>query len=73
MRIESLGRETSGKCDLTRKDGIEVWSVRPNGGEVTRVSTQRLPEVLRILTSVPEPTSRASPATNDKPKTQTTT
>ncbi|MCA9028276.1 MAG: hypothetical protein KDA86_23900 [Planctomycetaceae bacterium] len=68
MRIEIIGRESAGTCDLTRKEGIEVWAVRPRGGEVTHVSTQRLPEVLRLLASVPDPSARTPTSATEKPK-----
>lgn len=53
MRIEIVEREPEGVCDLTGKKDVEIWSVRPRGGSVTRVCTARLPEVLRVLSSVP--------------------
>lgn len=52
MRIEIVERD-EGVCDLTGKKDVEIWSVRPRGGSVTRVCTARLPEVLRVLASVP--------------------
>lgn len=60
VRIQILSRMTKGTCDLTRKEGLEVWSIQTSGGEVTRVCTQRLPEVLRILASVAEPETNES-------------
>ncbi len=52
MTIEILARNPSGTCDVTGKSDIEVWSVRAGGGEVQSISTQRLPEVLRVLSRV---------------------
>jgi len=52
MRIEIVERD-EGVCDLTGKKDVEIWAVRPRGGSVTRVCTARLPEVLRVLASVP--------------------
>ena len=52
MNIEILGRNEHGTCDLTGKSDIEVWRVRAGGGEVQSISTQRLPEVLRVLARV---------------------
>lgn len=52
MTIEILSRQPSGTCGLTGKSGVEVWAVRAGGGEVQHVSTQRLPEVLRVLVGV---------------------
>jgi len=66
VRIEILERLTEGTCELTRKQGIEVWAVRMRGGQITRVCTQRLPEVLRILAAVGDP----KPATTSVNKEQ---
>ncbi|MEZ6055494.1 MAG: hypothetical protein R3C01_02195 [Planctomycetaceae bacterium] len=52
MNIEILGRNPHGTCDLTGKSELEVWSVRAGGGELQNISTQRLPEVLRVLARV---------------------
>lgn len=52
MRIEILGRKPNGTCDLSRKKGVEVWLLAVDAGHTQHVSTQRLPEVLRILCSV---------------------
>lgn len=56
MRIEIVGRDPTGTCELSGKKDVEVWHVRARGGEVNRVSTARLPEILRVLSSVPDPT-----------------
>jgi hypothetical protein len=64
MTIEILSRQASGICSLTGKSGIEVWAIRANGGETQMISTQRLPEVLRVLMSVGE-AKIAAPAPPD--------
>jgi len=68
MRIEIVERQPSGVCELTGKKETEVWAVRPRGGAVTRVCTARLPEVLRVLSSVPVPQAAASAAREAEPK-----
>ncbi|MEZ5942896.1 MAG: hypothetical protein R3C18_16005 [Planctomycetaceae bacterium] len=62
MHIEITGRNPSGTCDLTGKSDVETWSLRAGNGETQCVSTQRLPEVLRVLSRVGTGTPPASPS-----------
>lgn len=68
MRIEIVERQQEGTCELTGKKDTEVWSVRPRGGAITRVCTARLPEVLRVLSSVPAAQVANVPARDVEPK-----
>ena len=52
MKVEIIDRQESGTCSLSGKKETEVFGLKVNGGEVMQVSTQRLPEILRMLCCV---------------------
>ena len=68
MIIEVVGRDPSGTCDLTNKSDTETWAIRTGAdAEVQHVCTQRLPEVLRVLTRAGTDAPRRSGASQRSP------
>lgn len=47
-----VGHSTSGKCDVTGKDNVEVFSVRVGRGEPQNIAAKSLLEVLRLTCSI---------------------
>ncbi|QDU42903.1 hypothetical protein Mal52_13720 [Symmachiella dynata] len=66
MKIEILGREASGTCDVTQKKDTLVYVIRVGGpdGVEKRVCKSRLIEVIDWNCDLPE----SSPATAKQPQ-----